>query len=256
MVVIGAGFIGAEVASAARSMGLDVTLVDPAPVPMARLFGVEIGERFTALHTAYGATTRFGTGVTAIENRPGSVEVHLTDGSTLSCDLVVAGIGVLPNTEWLASSGIPLDNGVVCNSSCQVESPTLIYAAGDVARWYHPRHAEHVRVEHWTNAVEQAQYVAKAIVGRTNDTGFAPVEYVWSDQYQWKIQLAGRPERGVEHRVVGVDDRFAVIYTDAAGSLCGVLAVNWPKACLLARRTLATDTPGFDLFTKLADIAS
>jgi NADPH-dependent 2,4-dienoyl-CoA reductase/sulfur reductase-like enzyme len=104
-------------------------------------------------------------------------------------------IGAQPADGWLALSGLPVDDGLVCGSRCRVLDHDEIYAAGDIARWLHPRHRELVRIEHWTNAVEQAQFAARQIVSPSADE-FAPVEYVWSDQYDWKIQIAGRPERG------------------------------------------------------------
>jgi NADPH-dependent 2,4-dienoyl-CoA reductase/sulfur reductase-like enzyme len=251
--VVGAGFIGAEVASAARTLGLDVVVVDPVPVPMGRLFGDKVGGRFAELHAANGVATRFGIGVTDIAGRPDAALVHLTDGSTLTVDLVVVGIGVLPNDEWLTSSGLAVDNGVLCDSRCRAGGRPDIYAAGDVARWFHPRHREHVRVEHWTNAVEQAQFVAKAIAAPSPEAEFAPVEYVWSDQYDWKIQIAGRPDRGIGECVIEDPGhkRFCAAYTDPSGTLVGVLAVNWPKAALLGRRAVANAEPMLDLSARV-----
>jgi phthalate 3,4-dioxygenase ferredoxin reductase component len=253
IVVVGAGFIGAEVASAARTMGLDVVIVDPVTVPMSRLFGEVIGERFTQLHNAHGVTTQFGVGVAAIDVTSDGVAVDLTNGSTLRADLVVVGIGVQPNDSWLGSSGLALDNGVLCDSRCRAEGRPDIFVAGDVARWHHPRYGEAVRVEHWTNAVEQAQFVARAIADPAIDAEFAPVSYVWSDQYDWKIQIAGRPERGTEHRVVSNVDRsqFAAVYTDAQGFLSGALTVNWPRAAVLSRRALANDESLAQLWSQL-----
>jgi NADPH-dependent 2,4-dienoyl-CoA reductase/sulfur reductase-like enzyme len=240
--VVGAGFIGAEVASAARGLGVEVVMIDPLPAPMSRVLGDEVGARFTALHAAHGVRTRFGTGVDEIACDADGVVLRLTDGDTVTADAAVAGIGAQPADDWLASSGLPVDGGVVCDSRCRVLGHGEIYAAGDIARWLHPRHRELVRVEHWTNAVEQAQFVARQIATPSAEE-FTPVEYVWSDQYDWKIQIAGRPERGTAQYLIDEPDRsrFCALYVASDGALAGVLTVNWPKAAILGRRALAVD---------------
>jgi 3-phenylpropionate/trans-cinnamate dioxygenase ferredoxin reductase component len=240
--VVGAGFIGAEVASAARGLGVEVVMIDPLLVPMSRLLGTEVGSRFAALHAARGVKTRFGTGVDEIACDADGVILRLTDGDMLTADAAVAGIGAQPADDWLASSGLPVDGGLICDSRCRVLDHDDIYAAGDIARWFHPRHRELVRVEHWTNAVEQAQFVARQIVSPSADE-FTPVEYVWSDQYDWKIQIAGRPERGTAHHLIDQPDRnrFCALYVAGDGALTGMITVNWPKAAILGRRALAMD---------------
>ena len=240
--VVGAGFIGAEVASVARGLGIEVVMIDPLPAPMSRLLGAEVASRFAALHAARGVKTKFGTGVDEIACDADGVILRLTDGDVVTADAAVAGIGAQPADDWLASSGLPVDNGLVCDSRCRVLDHDEIYAAGDVARWLHPRHRELVRVEHWTNAVEQAQFVARQIVSPSADE-FTPVEYVWSDQYDWKIQIAGRPERGTADHLIDQPDRsrFCALYVARNGALTGMLTVNWPKAAILGRRALAAD---------------
>ena len=242
LAVVGAGFIGAEVASAARGLGLEVVMIDPLPAPMSRLLGVEVGSRFGALHAAHGVKTRFGTGVEEIACGADGVVLRLADGGTVTADIAVAGIGAQPADGWLASSGLPVDGGLMCDSRCRVLDHEEIYAAGDIARWLHPRHREFVRVEHWTNAVEQAQFVARQIVSPSAQE-FTPVEYVWSDQYDWKIQIAGRPERGTVHHLIDQPDRgrFCALYVGNEGALSGMVTVNWPKAAILGRRALAAD---------------
>jgi phthalate 3,4-dioxygenase ferredoxin reductase subunit len=240
--VVGAGFIGAEVASAARGLGVEVVMIDPLPAPMSRLLGAEVGSRFAALHAAHGVLTHFGTGVDEIARSADGVILRLTDGDVVTADSVVAGIGAQPADGWLALSGLPVDDGLVCDSRCRVVGHDEIYAAGDIARWLHPRHRELVRAEHWTNAVEQAQFVARQIVSPSADE-FTPVEYVWSDQYDWKIQIAGRPERGTADHLIDQSDRsrFCALYVARNGALTGMLTVNWPKAAILGRRALAAD---------------
>ena len=170
------------------------------------------------------------------------VVLRLTDGDMVTVDSAVAGIGAQPADGWLALSGLPVDDGLVCDSRCRVLGHDEIYAAGDIARWLHPRHRELVRVEHWTNAVEQAQFVARQIVSPSADE-FTPVEYVWSDQYDWKIQIAGRPERGTADHLIDQPDRsrFCALYVARNGALTGLLTVNWPKAAIVGRRALAAD---------------
>ncbi|MGH3318370.1 MAG: oxidoreductase C-terminal domain-containing protein, partial [Nocardioidaceae bacterium] len=131
--------------------------------------------------------------------------------------------------------------GVLCDEYSRAVDAPDVFAVGDVARWFHPGHREHVRVEHWTNAVEQASCVAHNIASPEELRECAPVEYVWSDQYDWKIQLAGRPWRGSRWEMLGdpeVDQRFAVLWADEAGVLCGAMSVNWPKATVTSRRVL------------------
>jgi NADPH-dependent 2,4-dienoyl-CoA reductase/sulfur reductase-like enzyme len=239
VVVVGGGFIGAEVASAARKLGLEVTIVDPVPVPMSRILGRDIGEHFLELHRRNGVRTRLGTGVEAIAGSRGALTVTLTDGVRLQAATVVVGIGASPNDEWLESSGLLIEDGVVCDQYGRAQGGARVYAVGDVARWYHPRRDELVRVEHWTNATEQALVVAQNIVFPEAPRSHDPVEYVWSDQHDWKIQVAGRTSGAREPAVVGrLPDRFAALYTDDGGHLIGAVTVNWPRAAVTCRRAL------------------
>jgi NADPH-dependent 2,4-dienoyl-CoA reductase/sulfur reductase-like enzyme len=245
LVVIGAGFIGAEVAATARGLGVgDVTVVDPVPVPLSRVLHPAVAGRFGALHRERGVVTRFGTGVAGLDHGPGGLAVRLTDGSRLPAATVVVGIGAIPNEEWLASSGLRVAGGVVCDQYSRATPG--VHAVGDVARWFHPGHGAHVRSEHWTNAVEQAACVAHNIANPGQPRPYAPVEYVWSDQYDWKIQLAGRT--GGDLRPVTVDrpdkaSSFAVLYEAGDGRLAGAVAVNWPRALVTCRRALAGGQP-------------
>ncbi|HEV7468656.1 MAG TPA: FAD-dependent oxidoreductase [Pseudonocardia sp.] len=242
LVVIGAGFIGAEVAATARTTGVDVTIVDPAPVAMSRVLDPAVARLFGLLHERHGVATRFGVGVTGIDRTEGALRVRLADGSTLPAAAVVVGIGAVPNDGWLASSGLRIDDGVVCDRYGRAVDAPRIHAVGDVARWFHPRHDALVRVEHWTNAVEQAACVAHNITHPEDLRAHSPVEYVWSDQYDWKIQLAGRTGGSLDHVIVdGADPTrsFAVLYAGTDGRLRGAVTANWPKALVLCRRALA-----------------
>lgn len=241
VIIVGAGFIGAEVAATAKQLGLEVTLVDPLPVPMGRVLGDEVGKRFIGLHHSKGVATHFGTGVESITGSRGSLKVELSDGTLLTSDVVVVGIGAVPNDEWLASSGLLIDNGVVCDEYCRAVGQTAIFALGDVARWYNPKHEKLVRVEHWTNAVDQAACVAHNILKPNDLRPYAPTEYVWSDQYDWKIQIAGVTADAASH--LSIEDprdlkKFAAIYADESGNFCGVVTVGWPRALIECRKLL------------------
>jgi NADPH-dependent 2,4-dienoyl-CoA reductase/sulfur reductase-like enzyme len=246
VVVVGGGFIGAEVASTAWALGHDVTVVDPLPAPIGRVVGPEVGRYLTGLHQRHGVKTRFGVGVEAIDGVAGRLRVRLTDGAELTAAIVVVGIGAVPNDGWLAGSGIPVRNGVLCDHFSRATGTSDVYVVGDVARWFHPGHREHTRVEHWTNAVEQAACVAHNITHPGDLRPYRPVEYVWSDQYDWKIQLVGRPAAGTRYVMIGEltgeHPRAAVLYTDdEAGRLCGAVTVSWPKALAQCRRLMTAD---------------
>lgn len=248
LVVIGGGFIGAEIASTARSLGLAVTMVDPTAVPMERVLGSEIGRRFTRLHQDHGVTTLFSTGVQGLSGQRDGFTINLTDGRTLEADIVVVGIGAIPNDDWLVSSGLDIDNGVVCDKYLRVPDAPNVFAIGDVCRWQNPRHDRLTRIEHWTNAVEHASVVAHNITHPMQLMSCAPVEYVWSDQYDWQIRVAG--EAGIaEYRhveVIGEDaatGRFAALYSADGRIFSGIVAVNWPRALVAARRALKERIP-------------
>lgn len=248
LVVIGGGFIGAETAATARSLGLAVTIVDPVPVPMERVLGSQIGERFTHLHENNGVTTLFGTGVQGLSGKRGQFRVELTSGAILDADYVVVGIGAIPSDQWLVSSGLQVDNGVVCDKYLRVPDAPNVFAVGDVCRWQNPRHDRLTRVEHWTNAVEQAAVVAHNITQPTDLITCAPVEYVWSDQYDWKIRVVG--EAGIAEcrhiEVIGEDGRtgrFAALYSPDGHTLTGIVVVNWPRALIAGRKALTHHTP-------------
>lgn len=251
LVVIGAGFIGAEVAATARSLDVPVTLVDPLEAPLSRVLGAEVGRHVTRLHRRHGVRTRLGVGVEGITAGDPLV-IRLTDGAQLRAGTVVVGIGAQPCTEWLETSGLVIDDGVLCDQYSRAVGAHGVHAVGDVARWWHPRYGEYVRVEHWTNAVEQAAAVAHNIVHPGEPRPYQPVEYVWSDQYDWRIQMAGRT-LGAEARLLGDPEtgRFAAIYSGSEERLMGVMTVNWPRAALLGRQALAAAQPASDLLGRL-----
>ncbi|MEM7326782.1 MAG: FAD-dependent oxidoreductase, partial [Actinomycetota bacterium] len=226
VVVCGAGFIGAEVAASARSLGLAVTLVDAAEVPLDRVLDRDAGMAVADLHRGHGVDVRLETGVAGFEERTdGSGQVAavvLTDGTTVPADLVIIGIGVVPNTDWLTGSGLQIDDGVVVDQTCLAAAGQsgLVVAAGDVARFPNARFGgTPMRIEQWDNAVEMGMYAGKRLLAALNDQPapdpFAPVPWFWSDQYDRKIQLAGLVADHAEV-VQGsfAEQRFVQLYAD------------------------------------------
>ena len=252
VVVVGGGVVGAEAAATIRALGHDVTVVDPLATPLARLVGPEVGRPLEQLHRRHGVDTRFGVGVEGIDGTVGDLTVRLTDGSTLAAATVLVGIGAVPNDAWLADSGLLVENGVVCDRYCRAVDSDRVWAVGDVARWQDPRYPAEVRLEHWTNAVEQAAAVAHNIVQADDLQPYSPLEYVWSDQYDWKLQVVGHASRGGRYEVVGdltADPaRAAVLYSDDDGTLIGAVTVNWPKALVTSRRALTAGGADFAQF--------
>ena len=239
VVVVGAGFIGAEVAATARGRGLDVTMVEMAETPLERVLGAEMGRVCADVHIDHGVDLRLGVGVESITGSDRVEQVALTDGTRLDADVVIVGVGVIPNTEWLDGSGLEIANGVVCDETC-LAAPGVV-VAGDVARWPNRLFGQSMRVEHWDNAIEQGMAAARRLLAGDNAVPFAPVPWFWSDQYDRKIQLAGRS--GPDDEVVVVtgspdERRFAAIY-GRAGRVVAVLGFNRPRHVMQYRRLIA-----------------
>ena len=247
VVMIGAGFIGAETAAAARSAGCDVTLVDPLPVPMERVTGPVVGSLLADVHRRHGVRTRFGAGVQAISGRAGDLRVTLSDGSVLRAGTVVVGIGAIPNDQWLRGSGLAVEDGVMCDAHLAAAGAAHVFAVGDVARWPHPELGDWVRSEHWTNAADQARCAARNIARPDAQETYHASDYVWSDQYDWKLQLAGQRACAVAEWVIGAPDeqrpKVAVLHADAIGRLCAAVCLNWPRAFVRCQRLLGERVP-------------
>lgn len=245
VVVVGAGFIGAEVAATCRGRGLEVSLVEALPVPLERGLGPTMGSVMADLHRDHGVDLRLGVGVVRLEGGDHVERVRLTDGTVLDADVVVVGIGVVPNTDWLEGSGLAVDNGVLCDETC-LAAPGVV-ACGDVARWPNPRFDEVMRVEHWDNAVAMGAHAARTLLaamdGRRGES-YAPVPWFWSDQYDRKIQLAGRSSPDDQVKVVAGDlgeRRFVAMY-GRAGRLVGILGMNMPAKVMRWRSMLEQPT--------------
>jgi 3-phenylpropionate/trans-cinnamate dioxygenase ferredoxin reductase subunit len=240
VVVIGAGFIGAEVASTARALGLEVTVVEAQEVPLERALGREMGLLCAALHADHGVRLITGTGVAGLEGDGGLVTgVRLADGRLLPADVVLVGVGVRPNTAWLEGSGVTVDDGVVCDAGCLSSVPGVL-AVGDVARVPHPFTGRHARIEHWTNAMEQATTAARTLLSGTSATPAATPPYFWSQQYGTMIQLAGHVPAAARPRVLDGDpaDRAFLAVYEVDGHATAYLALSRPKLFNRHRRTL------------------
>jgi NADPH-dependent 2,4-dienoyl-CoA reductase/sulfur reductase-like enzyme len=242
VVVIGAGFIGSEVAATCRSKrGLDVTVLEALPVPLVRGVGPVIGAVMGELHRDNGVDLRCGVAVAGVEGDGRVERVRLGDGTTIDADLVVVGVGVAPETGWLEGSGLQLQNGVVCDETCLAADGVV--AAGDVARWPNPLFGgELMRVEHWTNATEQGVAAARRLLaGEGPREAYAPVPFVWSDQYDVKIQVVGHVQGDDEVVVVHgtTDERRFVALFGRAGRLTGALGFSRPRQLMQYRRMVA-----------------
>ncbi|MFP1624217.1 NAD(P)/FAD-dependent oxidoreductase [Streptomyces sp. 5K101] len=239
VVVIGAGFIGAEVASTAHQLGLHVTVVEALDVPLERQLGREMGLVCSSLHTDHGVRLLCGTGVAGFDGDGRVTGVRLADGRLLPADIVVVGVGVRPATDWLAGSGVQVDDGVVCDAGCATSVPGVV-AVGDVARCPSPFTGRHARIEHWSNATEQAKTAARTLLSGVPAPAPRTAPYFWSDQYKVRIQLAGHVAPGAEPQVVegDLDSRsFTAVYRHE-GNPVAVLSLNQPKLFNRLRRTL------------------
>ncbi|WP_084161083.1 NAD(P)/FAD-dependent oxidoreductase [Nocardia sp. BMG51109] len=241
-VVVGAGFIGCEVAASLHAGGIRVTLVEPQPAPLAAALGEQVGQLVGRLHRDEGIDLRCGVGMDSLVVEDDAVRgVRLSDGSEVPADLVVIGVGSVPVTEWLAESGIPLaerqaGGGVLADETGRT-SVEGVWAVGDVAAWRHDA-GGHKRVEHWTNAGEQAQLLAAALLGAEAPAA-ARVPYVWSDQHDLKIQVLGTPAAADEVRIVEDDGRKFVAHYFADGSLTAVVGLGKTGAVMKMRAKLA-----------------
>ncbi|MGQ4618619.1 FAD-dependent oxidoreductase [Nocardia sp. R7R-8] len=226
-VVIGAGFIGSEVAAGARKRGLEVTVLEALPTPLVRAVGERMGALCASLHERNGTDLRCGVGVTGLEGEGRVERVLLSDGTWIAADLVVVGIGAVPATDWLLDSGLRLDNGVVCDEKLWTGADR-VYAAGDVARWYNPLFERSMRLEHWTSAAEQGALAARNALDPAGAKSYQTVPYFWSDWYDSRIQFVGVPavdEIEIVDGDLDVDGRCVALYREG-DRLAGVLAIN------------------------------
>ncbi|MEV6848364.1 FAD-dependent oxidoreductase [Actinoplanes sp. NPDC051411] len=260
LVVVGDGVLGTEIAATAAKLGADVTLAGPQPAPMRLQLGPVVSGLLAGLHTRGGVRLRLGSGVTgcapagvagldgpppagAVPDAgpagPPAFAVTLASGELLPADVVVVAFGAAPATDWLAGSGLTVDDGVVCDEQCRAADG--VWAVGDVARWWHAGLGASVRLENRTNAVEQADAVAANILGAAR--AYTPVPYFWTEQFDARIHVYGVPGPEAEFDVVEGDPaagRFVGVY-HRAGRPVGVLGWNMPKQARLRKSVLSFD---------------
>jgi 3-phenylpropionate/trans-cinnamate dioxygenase ferredoxin reductase subunit len=255
VVVVGAGFIGSEVASTAAGLGCRVTVLEVMDVPLSNVLGPVVGAHCASLHGANGVSLRTGVGLERIErgergsgSESARLRVHLRDGDQLDADVVVVGIGVSPCTDWLESSGLTIDNGVVCDDRMFVADG--IVAAGDMARWLwrHDGSEELIRIEHWEVAAGAGGAAARSLLaGRADAPSFTPIPYFWSDQYGIRIQVLGNPG-GDDEMVITEgsieEGKFVAVY-GRAGRLRAVMAIGKPRQ-LMSFRPMLQNGASFD----------
>jgi 3-phenylpropionate/trans-cinnamate dioxygenase ferredoxin reductase subunit len=188
LVVVGGGWIGSEVAASARQRGLDVTVIEPASVPLQRVLGTEIGGIYRDIHADHGVRMLLGTGVERFEGGSAVERVRTSDGTTVDCDFVAVGAGVQPRTSLAAQAGIAIDNGILADARLQTGA-SGVFAAGDVANAHHPFYAQRIRVEHWANALHQGPLAARTMLG--HDDVYDRLPYFFSDQYDVGMEYSG-----------------------------------------------------------------
>lgn len=242
--VIGAGFIGLEVAATARSRGCEVTVLEGASAPMIRGLGADMGHAAAMVHVDNGVNLRFGVSVDhLVESEPGRVGgIALVGGETVDADVVVVGIGVAPCTDWLQTSGLEIRDGVVCDATLNAGADG-VFAAGDVCRWFNGTFDREMRVEHWTTAAEQGAAAARNLFAWSKGEPVQPyteVPFFWSDQFSARIQFVGRVEGGEDVRVVvgSPEERSFVALYGREGRLVGALGVSKPRLLMQFRKVI------------------
>jgi NADPH-dependent 2,4-dienoyl-CoA reductase/sulfur reductase-like enzyme len=244
LVVVGAGFIGAEVASTARALGVEVTVLEAVPIPLAGPLGVEMGRVCAQLHGDHGARLVTGIGVAGLVGTDRVRAVRLADDRLLPADLVVVGVGARPDVDWLAGSGLAIDGGVVTDAACATNLRGVV-AVGDCAVSPDPDGAL-CRVEHWTNALERASTAAATLLaGERGGPAHSAVPYFWSEQYGVRLQFAGHRRDGDTVRVIegDPDARCFVAVYERDGEQVAVLGMNSPKLFTRLRRQLGAARP-------------
>jgi NADPH-dependent 2,4-dienoyl-CoA reductase/sulfur reductase-like enzyme len=259
VVIVGGGFIGCEVASAARQTGCEATIINSQTVPFAAAFGIEVGALLGGLHAESGTSVLTGAGVDTVHRRgEDGARIVLSNGRVLDADILVAGIGVTPNTEWLANSGVALEDGVRTDEFCRALGTGDVYAIGDVANWHDLTSDRPRRVGHWTNAVEQAELVAHNIIRAEKLREYRAAPYFWSDQYGSKIQMIGH---------IAATDTVEMSHVEGLGRQCWaavfsrhhrlVAAVThgWPRAMAVLRRLWLQGADAEDTMAQLDALA-
>jgi NADPH-dependent 2,4-dienoyl-CoA reductase/sulfur reductase-like enzyme len=233
--IIGGGLIGLEVAAQARAMGKRATVVEIEQLPLRRILGTLLAEDVLERHRTSGVEFRLGAVVAEIRGVMGDATVLLESGEVIQADLVVMAVGARPQLDWLSGSGLDVVDGVHCGSDCAVVGADQVVAAGDVARWWHPLYGRQMRVEHWSNAVEQGTFAARRLLGLHDEAGFSSIPYFWSDQGAMKIQVLGSTFAADEVSTVSAGSGSVIHEFRRGGRLVAVAGVDAGTAVLKAR---------------------
>ncbi len=266
LLVVGAGFIGAEVAATARMAGLEVTMLEALPAPFARVLGEQMGQLCARLQASNGVTVRCGVRLESfldpspdmIREGNSGIAVRLADGSVVTADCGVVAVGTVVEGGWLAGLGVPTDGGLSCDATGLVEGTGNVYAVGDIAAWRHPTIGDRPRIEHWTSAAEQAAVVAQQIAGKQITRHADVVPYFWSDQYGLTLQLAGRCDLATSVEVLhdpGVIKGTVTGYF-SAGALVAVLAFHAPRLLNRYRTLVAAGASEHEVRSTATELAS
>ncbi|MDX6242093.1 MAG: hypothetical protein QOG10_7035 [Kribbellaceae bacterium] len=242
LVVVGAGFLGLEVAATARTLGCEVTVIEAAPAPLASRLGALTSQRLLDHHRERGVVVMSSTEIVGLRRDTSEklTAVELADGSQRPADVLLVAVGCEPNTDWLDGSGVPVGNGVVCDEYCQA-TPS-VWAAGDVAAWLNSDLGVHSRVEHRANASDQGHAVGVNLLARRRGeqgTPYRPIPFFWTDQYDTKVQVAGYPELADHEQLEEFDGGCFILRYLKGPDLVAALAWNSPKEFVSARRELA-----------------
>lgn len=255
LVVVGAGFIGMEVAASARELGLEVTVVEALSKPLLRGLGETLGDWVGERFRDHGVSLRCGVGVEGFLGDDRVEGVDLKDGQRIEADLILVGIGASPSCGWLEGSGLNLDNGVLCDAVGATDLPDVV-AAGDVARWHDPRQGKAVRYEHWTSAIEQSAVAARRLLlGPGEVEPLVQVPYVWSDLFELRLAMLGEPAAGDElHVCHGKLDagRFLAL-VGQSGKFVGAVGMKRPRELNACRDWLAREVSFEQAVAELGD---
>lgn len=251
VVIVGGGFLGTEIAATARGLGADVVLVSDLDEPLADVLGTGLATMLTGLHVERGVDVRTGVLVEEVLSADRvATGVRLADGTTIDADVVVVAIGARPCISWLESSGLELDDGVVCDAKCRASAPG-IWAAGDVARWHHDGVGRRIRIEHRTNAGMQGMAVARNILAGEDAEPFAPVPFIWTDQYELTFQIHGLPGGAEVIEVVegSHEERELVVAYGDGERVTATVGVNSPRTVRKVQRLVAEGAAWSELGT-------
>ncbi len=247
VVVIGGGFVGLEAASSVRALGKSVTVIEAAERPLEHAVGRTAGALIETLHRSNGVDVVCGRTVRRLEGRETIEAVALDDGQRLPADVVVVSVGATPRVEWLIGSGIDIADGVRCDADCAVEGQQDIVAAGDIASWPNPLYGRRMRIEHWTNAVDQGAHAASRLLGLAPEGGFESLPYFWSDQAGARIQRVGVCDPGSDATILEQTADSVLVAFSHGGHVAGLVGVNAGAAVMRLRTQVRDRCPIADL---------